>query len=89
LEKLHNDELHNLYTPPNNIRVSVSRNIRWAVRIELFEIGNLYQIFNLKLKERNPLGKVGLDERINIKTDNGEIRSEDVNWINLVHSRFL
>jgi hypothetical protein len=28
--KLHNDELHNLYTSPNIVRVIKSRKLRWA-----------------------------------------------------------
>jgi hypothetical protein len=32
---------------------------------------------------------VGVDERINIKTDTEEIKFDDVGWINLVHYRVL
>jgi hypothetical protein len=28
--KLHNDELHNMYSSPNNVRVIKSRRLRWA-----------------------------------------------------------
>jgi hypothetical protein len=28
--KLHNDELHNLYSSPNIVRVIISRKMRWA-----------------------------------------------------------
>jgi len=32
--KLDNDELHNLYSPPNNVRVIKSRRMRWAGRAD-------------------------------------------------------
>jgi hypothetical protein len=31
--KLHNDELHNLYSSPNIIRMAKSRNMRWAEHV--------------------------------------------------------
>jgi hypothetical protein len=30
MEKLHNDELHSLYSSPNNVRVIKSRRMRWT-----------------------------------------------------------
>jgi hypothetical protein len=30
VEKLHNDELHSLYSSPNIVRVIESRRMRWA-----------------------------------------------------------
>jgi hypothetical protein len=32
--KLHNEELHNLYTPPSIIRTIKSRRMRWAGYVE-------------------------------------------------------
>jgi hypothetical protein len=34
-EKLHNEELHNLYSSPSIIRMIKSRSIRWAGQVEL------------------------------------------------------
>jgi hypothetical protein len=31
--KLHNEELHNLYSSPSIIRITKSRNVRWAVHV--------------------------------------------------------
>jgi hypothetical protein len=35
--KLHNDELHNLYSSPNIVRVIKSRRIRWAGHVARME----------------------------------------------------
>jgi hypothetical protein len=35
--KLHNEELHNLYSSPNIITMMNSRRMRWAGRVELME----------------------------------------------------
>jgi hypothetical protein len=34
LRKVHNEELHNLYSSPNKIRMSKSRRMRWAGHVE-------------------------------------------------------
>jgi hypothetical protein len=35
--RLHNEELHNLYAPPNIIRVIISRRVRWAGHVARME----------------------------------------------------
>jgi hypothetical protein len=37
--KLHNDELHNLYSSPNIVRVIKSRSLRWAGHVTLMVEG--------------------------------------------------
>ena len=37
--RLHNEELNNLYSSPNIIRVIKSRRLRWAGRVERMEGG--------------------------------------------------
>jgi hypothetical protein len=37
--KLHNDELHNLYSSPNIVRVIKSRRMRWAGHVACMEKG--------------------------------------------------
>jgi hypothetical protein len=37
--KLHNDELHDLYSSPNIVRVIKSRKMRWAGHVERMEEG--------------------------------------------------
>jgi hypothetical protein len=58
--KLHNEELHNLYTLPHIlvIRVIKSRRIRWAEYVACM-VGrtNLYRIFVGKPGRKRPLGR--------------------------------
>jgi hypothetical protein len=43
--KLHNEELHNLYSSPSIIRMIKSRRIRWAVHVtRMGETRNVYKI---------------------------------------------
>jgi hypothetical protein len=43
--KLHNEELHNLYSSPNIIRMIKSRRMRWAVHVvRIGEKRNAYMI---------------------------------------------
>jgi hypothetical protein len=43
--RLHNEELHNLYTSPNIIRVNKSKRMRWVVDVaRMREIKNAYKI---------------------------------------------
>jgi hypothetical protein len=40
--KLHNEELHNLYTSPNTIRIIKSRRLRWAEHIARMGIRGMH-----------------------------------------------
>jgi hypothetical protein len=49
--KLHNEELHNLYSWPSIIRVIKSRKMRWAGHVEYVgEKRNAYRIFDGKVR---------------------------------------
>jgi hypothetical protein len=69
--KLHNEDLHDLYTSPNIVRVIKSRRMRWAVHVA--RIGEGRGIAGLwwgNLKEREHWGDPGVDGRIrHIKMD--------------------
>jgi hypothetical protein len=43
--KLHNDELHNLYTSPNIVRMIKSRRMRWAGHVARMGRGNVFTGF--------------------------------------------
>jgi hypothetical protein len=43
--KLHNDELHSLYSSPNIVRVINSRSMRWAGRVARMEEGKVFSGF--------------------------------------------
>jgi hypothetical protein len=44
-KKLHNDELHSLYSSPKIVRVIKSRRMRWAVRVALRGRGEVFTGF--------------------------------------------
>jgi hypothetical protein len=57
LQKLHNEELHNLYASPHIIRVTKTRRMRWAGHItSMREIRNAYNISIGKHQRTRPLG---------------------------------
>jgi hypothetical protein len=53
---LHSEELHDLYTSPDIIRVIKSRRIRWAEHVaRMGEMKNVYRILVGKPERRRPL----------------------------------
>jgi hypothetical protein len=56
--KLHNEELHNLCSSPNIIRMIKSRRMRWAGHVvRMGETRNAYRILVGKPEEGRPLGR--------------------------------
>jgi hypothetical protein len=56
--KLHNEELHNLYSSPNIIRMIKSRMMKWAGHVErMGETRNAYRILVGKPEGKRPLGR--------------------------------
>jgi hypothetical protein len=52
--KLHNEELHNLYSSPSIIRIIKSRRMRWAGHVaRMGEKSNVYRLLVGKLEERD------------------------------------
>jgi hypothetical protein len=57
-KKLHNEELHNLYSSPSIIRVIKSRRMRWAGHAtRMGERRNAYRILVGNPEGRRPLGR--------------------------------
>jgi hypothetical protein len=44
IKKLHNEELHNLYSSPNIIRMIKSRRMRWAGHVARMGVMTAYRI---------------------------------------------
>jgi hypothetical protein len=66
--KLHNEELHNLYSSPNIIRMIKSRRMRWAVKIaRMVTKRNPYRILVGKPKRKIPLGNLDIGGRVILK----------------------
>jgi hypothetical protein len=56
--KLHNEELHNLYSSPSIIRIIKSRRMRWAGHVaRMGKKRNVYRLLVGKPKEKRPLGR--------------------------------
>jgi hypothetical protein len=56
--KLHNEELHDLYTLPSIVRIIKSRRIRWARHVVLMgEKRNAYRLQVGKPQGKRPLGR--------------------------------
>jgi hypothetical protein len=65
---LHNKELNDLYSSPNNIRVIKSRRMRWAGHVaRMGEERGVYRILVGRPEGRRPLGRPGVDGRIILK----------------------
>jgi hypothetical protein len=73
-EKLHNEELHKLYSSPSIIRMFKSRRMRWAGYVErMGEKRNAYRILVGKQEGKRPLGRLGRRWEDNIEMDVREI----------------
>jgi hypothetical protein len=67
--RLHNEELNDLYSSPNIMRVIKSRRMRWAGHVARMGEGRgAYRILVGRRDGRRPLGRPRLDERIILKS---------------------
>jgi hypothetical protein len=68
--KLHNEELHNLYSSPSIIRMIKSRRMRWAGHVaRMGEKRNAYRVLVRNLEGKGPLGRPRRRWVDNIKMD--------------------
>jgi hypothetical protein len=68
--KLHNDELHSLYSSPNIVRVIKSRTMRWAGHVAHMGVGRgVYRVLVGRPEGKRPLGKPRRKWDDNIKMD--------------------
>jgi hypothetical protein len=86
--RLHNEELHNLYTATNFIRVIKPGMIDWAGHVaRTGKMINAYKILGGKSKGTKPLFRYRHRREDNIKMDLGEIICESVGCIQLFLDR--
>ncbi|KAJ4442256.1 hypothetical protein ANN_12122 [Periplaneta americana] len=82
--KLHNTELHALYSSPNIIRNLKSRRLRWAGHVaRMGESRNAYRVLVGRPEGKRPLGRLRRRWEDNIKMDLREVGCDDRDWINL------
>jgi hypothetical protein len=87
--KLHNEELHNLYTSPSIIRIIKSGRMRWAGHVaRMGEKRNVYRLLVGKPEGKRPLERPRRSWIDNIKMDLLEIGLNVVNWIGLAQDRY-
>jgi hypothetical protein len=85
---LHNEELHDLYSSPNVIRIIKSRRMKWAGHAaRMREKRNAYRLLVGKPKGKRPLGRPRHRCVDNIRMDLGELGCGDVDWIGLAKDR--
>jgi hypothetical protein len=78
--KLHNDELHSLYSSPNIVRVIKSRMMRWARHVARMGEGRgVYRVLVGRPKNKRPLGRPRRRWKDNIKMDLREIGIDGAN----------
>jgi hypothetical protein len=82
--KLHNEELHILYSSPNIIMQIKSRRMRWAEHAaRMGEDRNVYKVLMGKPEGKRPLGKLRCRWEDGIRMDLREIGWGSVEWIQL------
>jgi hypothetical protein len=87
--KLHNEELHNLYSSPSKIGIIKSRRMRWAGHVALMgEKRKVYRLLVRKPEGKRPLGRPRCRSMDNIKIDLLEIGLNVVEWIGLAQDRY-
>ncbi|KAJ4431659.1 hypothetical protein ANN_20258 [Periplaneta americana] len=86
--KLHNAELHALYSSPDIIRNIKSRRLRWAGHVACMgETRNAYRVLVGRPVGKRPLGRPRRRWEDNIKMDLREVGYDDRDWINLAQDR--
>jgi hypothetical protein len=87
--KLHNEELHNLYSSPSINRIIKSRRMRWVGHVaRMEEKRNMYRLLVGKPEGKRPLGRPRHRLMDNIKMDLLEIGLNVMDWIGLAQDRY-
>jgi len=86
--RLHNEDLNDLYSSPNIVRVIKSRRMRWAGHVSpMGEERGAYRVLVGKPEGKRPLGRPRRRWVDNIRMDLQEVRCGYVVWIGLARDR--
>jgi hypothetical protein len=87
--RLHNEELNDLYSSPNMIRIIKSRRMRWAGHVAAMgEKRGAYRILVGRPEGRRPLGRPRRRWEDNIKMDFQDVGwRRDMDWIEVTRDR--
>ena len=86
--KLHNDELNDLYSLPNIVRVVKSRRMRWAGHVARMGEGRVvHRVLVGKPEGKRPLGRQRRRWKDNIKMDLQEVGGGRGDWMELAQDR--
>jgi hypothetical protein len=79
--KLHNEELNDLYSLPNIVRVDKSRRMRWAGHVARMGERGVHRVLVGKPEGKRPLGKPRRRWEDNNKMDLQEVGEGRVEWM--------
>ena len=86
--KLHNEELNDLYSSPNIVRVIKSRRMRWAWHVaRMEEDRGVHKVLVGKPEGKGPLGRPRRGWEDNIKMDLEEVGRGCGDCMELAHDR--
>ena len=86
--KLHNEELSDLYSLPNIVRVAKSRRMRWAGHVtRMGEGSGVHRVLVGKPEGNRPLGRPRHRWEDNIKMDLQEVGGSCGDWMGLAQDR--
>ena len=86
--RLHNEELNDLYSPPNIVRVIKSRRMRWAGHVaRMGEERGVYRVLVGIPEGKRPLGRPRRRRVDNIRMDLQEVGCGYMDWIGLAQDR--
>jgi len=85
---LHNNELNDLYSSPNIVRVIKSRRMRWAGHVgRMGEERGVYRVLVGKPEGKRPVGRPRCRWVDNIRMDLQEVECGYMDWIGLAQAR--
>ena len=86
--KLYNEELNDLYSSPNIVRVIKSRRLRWAGHVARMEEGRgVHKVLVGKPEGKRPLGRPRSRWEDNIRMDLQEVGMGCGDWMGLAQDR--